>query len=108
VYDFNDIKESQAVIQKIMKWTDEKQFHLNTIIHSNFGSSKATGHIGSFLQKKAETICHVVKDGGFSNVTFPMTRGYSVDDLVLTVRDGLPYIDNKGLRMRDGDSDFNF
>jgi len=53
--DVNNIEESNAVVQKLMKWTKELNCHIVTVIHSNFGTDKPTGHLGSALEKKAET-----------------------------------------------------
>lgn len=53
--DVNNIEESNAVVQKLMKWSKELNCHIVTVIHSNFGSDKPTGHLGSFLEKKTET-----------------------------------------------------
>ena len=96
VNDFNDLKESQAVIQKIMKWTDDKQFHLTTILHSNFGTNKAVGHIGSSMLKKAETICQVNPEGDAIKAHFSHTRGFPIEDFYYSVNsDGLPYLLNE-------------
>ena len=38
-----------------MAWSTVYDCHIVTVIHSNFGSDKPTGHLGSFLEKKAET-----------------------------------------------------
>jgi AAA domain len=53
--DVNNIEESNALVQKLMKWSKELNCHIITVIHSNFGSDKPTGHLGSFLEKKTET-----------------------------------------------------
>jgi len=53
--DVNNIEESNAVVQKLMKWSKELDCHIVTVIHSNFGTDKPTGHLGSFLEKKTET-----------------------------------------------------
>ncbi len=53
--DVNNIEESNNVVQKLMKWTKELNCHIVTVIHSNFGTDKPTGHLGSFLEKKTET-----------------------------------------------------
>lgn len=93
VSDFNNLKECFEIVQKVMKWTDNKQFHLLTIIHQNSISSKATGHLGSFISKKAETICNVENKDGAIAVTFPYTRGYAIDGFSFDVNsDGLPYV----------------
>lgn len=51
----NDIEKSKKVVQKLMEWND-KGIHLNLVIHKTFEKERATGHIGSFVQKKAESI----------------------------------------------------
>ena len=55
VSDVNNLDESNMVIQKLMQWTEELDCHIVTVIHSNYGSEKPTGHLGSYLEKKAET-----------------------------------------------------
>jgi hypothetical protein len=93
VDDFNDLKESQKAIQKIMKWTDDKQFHLTTILHANYGSAKAVGHIGSSVLKKAETVCSIINNETHITASFAHTRGFPIADFNYNVDDkGLPYI----------------
>ena len=55
VSDANNLEESNLIVQKIMAWSTVYDCHIVTVIHSNFGSDKPTGHLGSFLEKKAET-----------------------------------------------------
>ena len=55
VNDVNNIEESNKIVQKVMKWTQEHDIHIVTVIHNNFGSTKPTGHLGSAMEKKAET-----------------------------------------------------
>lgn len=62
VSDVNNLEESSAVTQKIMAWTSIYNCHIITVIHSNNGSDKPTGHLGSFLEKKAETQIQLLKD----------------------------------------------
>ena len=62
VSDVNNLEESSAITQKIMAWTSMYNCHIVTVIHSNNGSDKPTGHLGSFLEKKAETQIQLVKD----------------------------------------------
>jgi hypothetical protein len=35
-----------------MKWTQDLNIHIITVIHSNFNSDKATGHLGFFYGKE--------------------------------------------------------
>ncbi|NRA78769.1 MAG: AAA family ATPase [Pseudoalteromonas sp.] len=55
VSDANNLEESNLLVQKIMTWTTVYDCHIVTVIHSNWGSDKPTGHLGSFLEKKTET-----------------------------------------------------
>lgn len=55
VSDVNDLKGSNLVVQWLMEITTKFNCHVITIIHSNYGSDKPTGHLGSLLEKKAET-----------------------------------------------------
>lgn len=55
VSDVNDLKHSNLVVQWLMEITTKFHCHIITIIHSNYGSEKPTGHLGSLLEKKAET-----------------------------------------------------
>lgn len=52
----NDIEKSFHVAQKLKKWRKENNMHINTVIHKNSTSDKATGHLGSYIQKKSETV----------------------------------------------------
>lgn len=60
--DVNSIEESNKVTQKIMQLTAIHDCHIVLVIHSNFGSDKPTGHLGSFLEKKAETQIQLEKN----------------------------------------------
>jgi hypothetical protein len=62
VSDVNNLEESSAIVQKIMAWTTIYNCHIVTVIHSNNGSDKPTGHLGSFLEKKTETQIQLSRD----------------------------------------------
>jgi hypothetical protein len=49
----NDIEKSKTIAQKIMQWNEG--CHIIGVIHKTFEKDKATGHLGTFIQKKAET-----------------------------------------------------
>lgn len=93
VADFNDLKESNTVIQKVMKWTHDKMFHMITIVHQNSTTNKATGHLGSSILKKAETVCNLANMDGTVEVTFPYTRGFPIESISFEINsDGLPVV----------------
>tara|TARA_R110002124_G_scaffold19484_4_gene78110 strand:- start:2014 stop:2868 length:855 start_codon:yes stop_codon:yes gene_type:complete len=62
VSDANNLEESSAIVQKIMAWTSVYNCHIVTVIHSNSGSDKPTGHLGSFLEKKTESQIQLHRD----------------------------------------------
>jgi hypothetical protein len=93
VADFNDLKETNLLIQKVMKWTDDKKLHLMTIIHQNSYTNKATGHLGSSILKKAETVCNLAIVDDMAQVTFSYTRGFPIDKVYFKIdEDGLPFV----------------
>ncbi len=81
-----------------MKWTAELNCHIITVIHSNFGSSKPTGHLGSFLEKKTESQIQLEKNTqnkGWVTVSCKRSRSFSFDDFSFKVNQaGLPEVVN--------------
>ena len=99
VADVNNLEQCNEAIQKLMSWTDELQCHIVTIIHSNYGSDKPTGHLGSFLEKKAETQIKLEKNGvnqGWITVECKRSRNKSFETFSFTINEkGLPeFVDN--------------
>lgn len=62
VAEANNQVEANEIIQKLMTWSTVFNCHIITVIHSNFGTDKPTGHLGSLLEKKAETQIEVKFD----------------------------------------------
>jgi hypothetical protein len=94
VGDVNNLEQCNEAIQKLMSWTDDLQCHIVTIIHSNFGSDKPTGHLGSFLEKKAETQIKLEKNGvneGWTSVECKRSRNRGFETFSFTINEqGLP------------------
>ena len=95
----NDIEKSVMVAQKLKKWRKENQMHINTVIHKISTSDKATGHLGSYIEKKSETVI-VLKDTDTENkiknseieVTQRYSRGAPFDTFYFKLNDEtLPY-----------------
>ena len=95
--DVNNIEESNAVVQKLMKWSKELNCHIVTVIHSNFGSDKPTGHLGSFLEKKAETQIQLelnTVNKGLVTVSCKRSRNAPFDNFSFKVNSfGLPQVE---------------
>ena len=76
VENVNDLKESNKEMNALMRMTTKANCHILTVIHRNHGSDKATGHVGSAIMKKAETVAFVTRDGDQTKVTPDYTRNY--------------------------------
>tara|TARA_R110000744_G_scaffold143565_2_gene255522 strand:- start:8857 stop:9699 length:843 start_codon:yes stop_codon:yes gene_type:complete len=96
VTDVNNISESNEVVQKIMEFSQNFNCHIMTVIHSNYGSEKPTGHLGSFLEKKTETQIQLetnTTNKGWITVKCKRSRGYSFDTFSFKINEiGLPEI----------------
>jgi len=96
VSDVNNLEESNLCVQKIMEWSAKFNCHIVTVIHSNYGSEKPTGHLGSFLEKKTETqiqleLNSVHKDN--ITVKCKRSRGYAFETFSFSVNQlGLPFV----------------
>lgn len=60
--DINNPKEATVVVNYLMKWTEEFNLHIHTVIHQNKGDENARGHIGTEINNKSETVLRVEKD----------------------------------------------
>ena len=95
VADVNDITATNECIQKLMKWSAEKQCHIITVIHSNYGSDKPTGHLGSFAEKKAETQISLERceETNVISVKCKRSRNFSFEDFEFKINSyGFPEV----------------
>lgn len=58
----NDESEATLIASKLLKWTEEKNIHIVTVLHQNKSDNNARGHIGTELINKAETVLSVTKN----------------------------------------------
>lgn len=72
----NDLNEANKITQGMMKWTTRTNAHLATVLHRNHGSDKPTGHLGSSIMKKAETVAFVTREDDLTKVTPDYCRNY--------------------------------
>jgi hypothetical protein len=70
ISDVNNIEEANSVVQEIMTLDAGVYTYspIMTVIHTNFNTSKPTGHLGSAMEKKAETQIQLEKDKANSNM----------------------------------------
>ena len=95
--DSNSISESNILVMKLMQLSAKYQCHIITVIHQSFGSTKlGTGHLGSFLEKKSETVISLeanTVNKSWVTVKCGRSRGYAFDTFSFQVNEkGLPII----------------
>ena len=91
MYNSNCIEESDAVVGEMMTLSTEYNCHIMNVLHTNPNSDKARGHIGSTLQRKAETMIYVRKVGERSVVEPQFCRNEEFAPFAFHVtEEGLP------------------
>jgi hypothetical protein len=91
MYNTNDIEESDRVVGRLMALSTEFNCHILCVLHTNPNSDKARGHVGSTLQRKAETVLFVHKVGECSVVEPQFCRNEEFDPFAFIVNEeGLP------------------
>ena len=95
--DVNNIEQSNQLVSALMRLSQQQNVHIICVIHQNYGSQKlGTGHLGSALEKKAETVISLEANTVNKNwvtVKCGRSRGYSFDTFSFQVNEkGLPTI----------------
>lgn len=91
MHNTNDIEESDRIVGRLMALSTEYNCHILCVLHTNPNSDKARGHIGSTLQRKAETVIFVHKVGDSSVVEPQFCRNEEFEPFAFTIdEDALP------------------
>ena len=91
MYNTNDIEESDRIVGTLMAYTTKYNCHIMVVLHTNPNSDKARGHIGSTLQRKAETVLYVHKVSECSIVEPQFCRNEPFEPFAfLITEEGLP------------------
>lgn len=53
----------------MLRWTEDNQIHIVTVLHQNKADNNARGHIGTELINKAETVLSVTVDSTNNNIS---------------------------------------
>lgn len=92
----NDEGEATMIASKLLKWTEEKNIHIITVLHQNKSDNNARGHIGTELINKAETVLSVTKseqDKDISIVEAQQCRNREPEPFAFEINEyGLPVI----------------
>jgi hypothetical protein len=87
----NDLEESDALVAELMALSTRAGTHIICVLHTNPGSDKARGHLGSSLQRKAETVIFVHRNGNCSIVEPQFCRNEPFERFAFTVsEEGIP------------------
>jgi len=95
--DVNNIEQSNNLVSALMRISEEQNVHIICVIHQNFGSAKlGTGHLGSALEKKAETVISLeanTVNRNWTTVKCGRSRGYSFETFSFEVNEkGIPTV----------------
>lgn len=102
VNDVNNLEASNEVSQKLLEWSGNENCHIITVLHRNFGSNKPTGHLGSAVLKKAETVVFVEKENDAVLVTSEYSRNQPFENFAFEVNnDWLPCVINETVTQQE-------
>ena len=111
VTSINDEAEATMIASRLLKWTEERNIHIVTVLHQNKSDSNARGHIGTELINKAETVLSITKaetDSNISVVEPQQCRNIEPETFAFEIIDGLPVIaENYELRTETKKSRFD-
>ena len=87
----NDLEESDALVTELMALSTLADTHIICVLHTNPGSDKARGHLGSSLQRKAETVLFVHRVGETSVVEPQFCRNEPFERFAFSINEeGIP------------------
>jgi len=91
----NDEEQATMITSKLLKWTEERNIHIITVLHQNKGDDKARGHVGSEIMNKAELVLSVTKDEDekdTSSIETVVCRNIEIDPFAFKVDEyGIPH-----------------
>ena len=91
----NDESESCGIASKLLKWSEDYNIHIVTILHENPSNDKARGHLGTELSNKAETVIQIEVDPNLPNISVvrPFScRNKPFEPFAFEIKDGNPSI----------------
>lgn len=91
--DFNNIGESQDIINKLMATSAEYNLSIIFVLHTNKNKddNNMKGHLGTMAVQKCSDVFEVVKNGSTFNVTETECRNIPISDFSFVLdNDGIP------------------
>lgn len=85
ITDYNNLELVQQLVNRLLKWSDEKNILIMGVVHVNKGDGKIRGHIGSELKNKCDFVINTAKnEGGYFTITNPTSRYVGFPDMDFT------------------------
>lgn len=75
----NDEAQSTSFVVELHKLAMEFQTHIVNVLHHNPGTNKARGHLGSHLERKAQTFLELTMKNGITSVKSTKKRGKPIE-----------------------------
>ena len=92
-YGNNDEAEATRLTELLMYWSSFYNIHISGVIHQPRSHNFATGHVGSQIEKKAESVMAITKEGEFSMITPMQMRGKDFEPFSFGIDENvLPYL----------------
>ena len=97
----NDDTETNLLILELMRITSVYDCHLTNILHTGKSNGgQMLGWLGSYAQRKAETVFQLVKDGDLTKVQPAETRNVAFEEFSFLIdENGIPYYNGVVTRM---------
>lgn len=92
--DFNDIEQSQDIINRILQLSSAQNCAIFFILHTNKGDNNMKGHLGTLATQKCSDVFHIEKseDGSVFSVTETDCRNRPIEDFAFKIDEyGIPY-----------------
>lgn len=112
VTSINDESEATMIASKLLKWSEERNIYILTVLHQNKSDNNARGHIGTELINKAQTVLSITKaenDNDISIVEPQQCRDKEPESFAFEINDfGIPVIaEDFELRTETKNNKFN-
>jgi len=91
----NDEEQATMIVSKLLKWTEERNIHIVTVLHQNKSDTNARGHVGTELINKAETVLSVTKAEGNNDISIvepQQCRNKEPETFAFEIMEGLPVL----------------
>lgn len=112
VTSINDESEATMIASKLLKWSEERNIYILTVLHQNKSDNNARGHIGTELINKAQTVLSITKaenDNDISIVEPQQCRDKEPESFAFEINEyGIPVIaEDFELRTETKNNKFN-